>query len=112
MICYLRSRAFLHAILSCLISGCFLSRSASFPHDTPKVLDISGREQSLAQYTHTPTLLFLWASWCPECLVELDNLDTVKEKLKGYNVEIVAVAISDSLESVLSIPPVRRAPYL
>lgn len=99
------------ALLCGLISSCSIWSRHSNSHDAPKVIDLNSREQSLAQYIHAPTLLFLWASWCPECLVEIDNLDTVKEKLAGHNVQIVAVAISDTLEGVLAFPPVKRAPF-
>lgn len=105
----LRNGTLLYVLICCIVSGCSLSWQSPASHQAPKVLDLHGHEQSFAAYAHAPMLLFLWASWCPECLVELDNLDTVKEKLKGHNVQIVAVAISDTLESVLSVPLVRRA---
>lgn len=107
----LRSGALLYILICCIVSGCSLPWQSPASHDAPKVLDVHGREQSFAAFAHAPVLLFLWASWCPECLVELDNLDTVKEKLKGHNVQIVAVAISDTLDGVLSLPLVQRAPF-
>lgn len=44
------------------------------------------------------TLIDFWASWCAPCRAELPKLKKIYEQYKGQGLEIVGVAISDSVE--------------
>lgn len=96
--------------LSCL-PGCSLHLS-SLPDDgSPRLIDVSAKERALGEFYAGNTLLFLWASWCPECVVELSSLNIVKRNLSSRDVNVIAVAINDDVGSVRECPPVRNAAY-
>ena len=96
--------------LICLFS-CSLS-SSQLPDDgTPRIIDLAGKERALGEFFAEHTLLFLWASWCPECVVELSALNSAKRNLSARDLSIVTVAINDDVASVRECPPVRNATY-
>ena len=68
------------------------------------VLDLEGNQRNLADYLGSPTLLIVWASWCSECLVELGNLNTATRALARHDIQVVAVAIQDELQSIRNLP--------
>ena len=92
------------------VSGCAILQdsNASNPHSI-NILDLKGNTRPLEDYLGSPTLLVLWASWCPECLAELGNLNTATRHLGVQGVQVIAVAIQDDLESVKSVPQVNHA---
>ena len=54
-----------------------------------------------------PRLLNLWASWCPPCVAEAPQLETLKEQ----GVEIIGIAISDKPEDVAAFLETHGNPY-
>jgi thiol-disulfide isomerase/thioredoxin len=75
------------------------------------ILDLSGKTRPFDDYLGSPTLLILWASWCQECLAELNTLNTASRLLGAHGIRLVAVAIQDDLENVKSLPQTSRAIY-
>lgn len=101
---------FAASLLTLLTSGCFLAPSAP-SHPQFQVIDLFGRDRALDSYFGTRTVLFLWASWCPECVLELGNLNLLQKKLSGSGVRIIAVAVQDELSALNDLPPVKTATF-
>jgi thiol-disulfide isomerase/thioredoxin len=45
-------------------------------------------------------LVDFWATWCPPCIAEMDNLHQVHKKFGGYNFEIFSLSFDRSPEEV------------
>ncbi|HDH04249.1 MAG TPA: TlpA family protein disulfide reductase [Nitrospirae bacterium] len=57
-------------------------------------VDLEGREVSLSDfYGKKVVFLNVWATWCPSCKDELPTLQSLYEKFKGDDFEILAVSI-------------------
>lgn len=52
--------------------------------------DYSGHEVKLAAYKNKILIAYTWASWCPYCAAEMQNLQKIKESY-GDQVQIIAV---------------------
>jgi thiol-disulfide isomerase/thioredoxin len=46
-----------------------------------------------------PTLVHLWASWCPPCLDELPHLIALAKHLVGQRIELLAVSYDDDWQA-------------
>lgn len=94
-------------VAAVFIGGC--SRSSSSSVSTPvesvavpdfTLNDIEGKSVSLSSFKGvSPVLIVFWATWCPYCREEMPNLVRLKES-HGDKLEIMAVAIQESLETV------------
>lgn len=63
--------------------------------------DINGREVSLSDHRGKVVLVNVWATWCPPCRQEMPSMQSLYEKFKGENFEILAVSIdSEGREAV------------
>ena len=91
-------------------------------------LDEEGKQVKLIAQTQTHgefditkkrgkfVLIAVWATWCPICLGELPELDTMYKKYHADGLEIIALNIDDDVERVnnylkkmpLSFPIARR----
>jgi thiol-disulfide isomerase/thioredoxin len=57
---------------------------------------MNGRgEIRLAALKGKVVLLDLWASWCPPCREELPLLDELAQRLRGQDIEIIAVSVDE-----------------
>ena len=63
--------------------------------------DINGKEVSLSDHRGKVVLVNVWATWCPPCRQEMPSMQSLYEKFKGENFEILAVSIdSEGHDSV------------
>jgi peroxiredoxin len=63
--------------------------------------DINGKEVSLSGHRGKVVLVNVWATWCPPCRQEMPSMQSLYEKFKGENFEILAVSIdSEGREAV------------
>lgn len=62
--------------------------------------DANGRKITLSQYIQPGkyTLVDFWASWCPYCIKEIPELKELYSSMKDKGVEIVGVAVRDSVD--------------
>jgi thiol-disulfide isomerase/thioredoxin len=52
-----------------------------------------GAETSLAEFSGSPVLLNLWATWCAPCLKELPTLDRLSQSQEG----VIVLAVSQDM---------------
>jgi peroxiredoxin len=62
--------------------------------------DLSGKEVSLSSFRGKPVLLNFWATWCPYCRKEREELNSVFRSYKGKDLVIISVSIDRSVKTV------------
>ena len=58
-------------------------------------IDYSGKEVRLSQVRAAHVIVFMWASWCPYCTQEIQNLSELK-KHYGNTLDVIAVNRGES----------------
>jgi len=56
--------------------------------------DFDGEDVTLAQFAGTPIVLNFWSSWCPFCIAEMPDFETVS-RAAGDRVEFIGVNLQD-----------------
>lgn len=60
-----------------------------------EVDDFAGEPVSLAAYTGTPLVVNFWASWCPPCIAEMPDIESVHQLSDG-RVTFVGINTQDT----------------
>jgi peroxiredoxin len=55
--------------------------------------DLSGKVHRLADHRGSVVVLNFWASWCPECLVEIPSLSAFADHYRGKGVEVISISM-------------------
>ncbi len=61
---------------------------------------LDGRTVKLSDLKGRPVLINFWASWCPGCREEMPLLQAIHEERQGNGLEILAVDIGESPDTV------------
>jgi thiol-disulfide isomerase/thioredoxin len=78
-----------------------LSTSGDTKAPNFELLDINGKQTSLASLSDKPTLLFFWAPWCSVCKFTMPNLeDFYQSHADEFNVVSVALSFQSPDEIV------------
>jgi len=56
-----------------------------------RLIDLTGKEQSLSQYRGKIVLLNFWATWCKPCTTEMPAMQTMYDKLRDKGFVVLAV---------------------
>lgn len=64
--------------------------------------DFGGEQVSLADYEGTPMVVNFWASWCPPCIAEMPDLETVHQA-RADEVAFVGLNTQDELNTALDL---------
>ncbi len=62
---------------------------------------LQGPSVSLSDYRGKVVLLNFWATWCPPCIWEMPSMETIYQRFKGRQFEILAVSIDKKGEDVV-----------
>ena len=68
--------------------------STGEPAPAVEMVDFDGVDMTLAEYAGTPVVLNFWATWCPFCIAEMPDFQTVSQDTLG-DVAFLGVNIQD-----------------
>ncbi len=68
--------------------------STGEPAPDVEMVDFDGVDMTLAEYAGTPVVLNFWATWCPFCIAEMPDFETVSQDTLG-DVAFLGVNIQD-----------------
>jgi len=83
--------------------SCSDGRSGINPGDkAPNVkgVDLSNAPVALWEIKGNLFLINFWATWCAPCVAELPALQTLYSKFQGRGVQVVGIAVDDTIENV------------
>jgi peroxiredoxin len=63
--------------------------------------DLDGKQVSLKDLRGKIVFLNVWATWCPPCREEMPSMESLYQKFKGHNFEMLAVSIDIKGEEVV-----------
>ncbi|MDD4980735.1 MAG: TlpA disulfide reductase family protein [Candidatus Omnitrophica bacterium] len=64
------------------------------------LLDLEGKEISLAALKGKPIILFFWTTWCPYCRGELKELNDKQAEISRNDTQVLAINIEEPAEKV------------
>ena len=78
-----------------LVPSPFSSEKTGFSDEYALVLqDMQGNEVRLSEYKNDILVAYVWASWCPYCAQEIDNLAALKQQY-GERIQVLAINRSE-----------------
>ncbi len=63
--------------------------------------NLNGSDIKLSDYKGKVVFLNIWATWCPPCRDEMSSMESLYQKLKGRNFELLAVSIDRDAEKAV-----------
>ncbi len=97
----------LAVVLLCTLAGCNDGgrRGITPGSRAPEIKGVSiGREPlSLSDIKGKVIVVNFWASWCPPCIAELPALQSLYESLREKGIQVVGVAVDDTIENIAAI---------
>ncbi len=67
------------------------------------LIDLNGKPHKLSDYRGKVVIINFWASWCPECILEMPSLNTFYEKNRGNDVAVLGITSDRKREPVLEV---------
>lgn len=85
-----------------IVSFFLLFSSLSFAEQAPKFQkkDLFGQMQSIEKYKGQYLVLYFWATWCPACVQEVNNMKKTYKKLKSKSVGLVTVSLDKNRQQL------------
>lgn len=62
--------------------------------------DLDGNPVRLSDFRGKIILLNFWATWCPECRIEMPSMQKLHSRFKDYNFVLVSISIKESASEV------------
>jgi peroxiredoxin len=88
---------------------CFAQMDTTATLPDVNIKDMNGKDINISDYGKNGkiTIISFWATWCKPCIKELKNVNALLEEWQeDYDVELVAVSVDDSRNSVKVKPMV------
>ncbi len=88
---------------------CFAQTDSTATLPDVNLKDMNGNDINISEYGTNGkiTIISFWATWCKPCIKELKNVNALLEEWQEeYDVELVAVSVDDSRNSVKVKPMV------
>lgn len=77
-----------------LMESSQISAENEFAQDF-ELLDLKGASVKLSDFKGKIVFLNFWATWCPPCREEMPHMQNFYEQIKGQDIEIVAVNLTN-----------------
>jgi thiol-disulfide isomerase/thioredoxin len=58
--------------------------------------DADGVLQPLAQWRGRPLVVNFWATWCPPCVEEMPDLQTIRDAYRDQGIEVIGIGIDSA----------------
>ena len=65
-----------------------------------ELADLSGTTTKLSSFRGSVVVLNFWATWCPECVVEIPSLNEFSDQYRGKGVTVLSVSLDRSEEAL------------
>lgn len=101
------------AVLFLVLLLVFWFRNANAPLYTDLTYqDMQGETHAFAKYEGQPLLLIFWATDCPSCVTEIDDLNALHEKYTDEGLAMLAISLPhDRPEHILAMQAERNMIY-
>ncbi len=96
---YLRSDRESHAVHSAVSTSDIESGAEGGDWARLATLTLGGSRFAMADLSGKPTILYFWATWCPQCRIQRDVLNALAREW-GDRVRIAALTVDDDVPSV------------
>lgn len=87
-----KTKSVLHKKAQSINGGIFAFKKNS-PAPEFTAHDLNGKALNFTKFKNKLLLLDIWASWCAPCIAQAANLERLKEKYKGSNIEFLMVSV-------------------
>lgn len=84
----------------------FIAPKIAFPE--LQLQNLEGEKVGMDQFLGKPVLVNFWATWCPNCLREMEDLEKAAKILKEKGIETILVS-DENIETLLVFE--QRNPY-
>lgn len=73
--------------------------------------DTEGTQHALADYQGRPLVLYFWATWCPACVQDIENMKRIHHRYRPEGIEFVTVSLDRDLERLKNFIQRKKIPY-
>ncbi|MBU2430833.1 MAG: TlpA family protein disulfide reductase, partial [Proteobacteria bacterium] len=66
------------------------------------LIDMKGKTRTLSELKGKVVFINFWATWCPPCIKELPSMQSLYNKLKGEDFEMLALLNNDTMDKAFT----------
>ena len=63
-----------------------------------KLKNLNGEFTDLSEYKGKVVFINIWATWCPPCVAEMPNIQSLYDKIENDNIEFIMLSMDNSEE--------------
>jgi len=73
---------------------------------------LSGEKVNLTQFRdNQPAVIFFWATWCPHCRTQLNDLSQQRSQIEQKGIKIILVDVDESIQEVQNYISSNNIPF-